>query len=576
MKLSFPILSQKNIAVFDFESLNSNCTYMVWWYGAVVEDDGRIAQPYVQVLFREVLNRHGQDLTLSSRLIKQSVPLPLLSSVLIGSLWHDGESSEIIEFPSYLLNISFDESGWCVKAVNELEDKPSASSFPLTTYPLKYGKNDQTKFITFDLNNGGKLIFNTLEFFRGSYGHSMELKRILMRYPYQSVDQVESILSLLIHAVDTEEQDAWIVKQPKRSLTKGDAIFLAHLKYDLHTQHTIKRLTNERIKGWDKTRGKGLSSYFFPAITPWHQSQDIQIRVQGLPYGENNILGLRIEKISDPHGIPVHWIKYMPNSVVEKKEDIDSTSSTTTNVITRKKKVNRIPVTTHVRGDINTSSGVLPLASMTIGNNRVVKVIATTVPIQLRGSKKPTELIDRGLEAYSAADDSGSRGKTGRLVSQVDENDSVLSRFENAWNEAKSLLSNNQLSKVEWYDRKNEVFVSSEAISAIGLQANNGYALRVSQAFMMQLTTPDHHTLLCIELTGKTGKEGFSGLMLEINQDAAELASWIEWLLTKLICHKGIFKRFMPKSSYKHYKIYHHGRSNRTIERVLKGLTKPL
>lgn len=573
MKLSYPISNQKNIVTFNFKNLVNESTYIVWWYGAVVRDDDYIAQPYVQVLFREIIQRNDSELTLSSNLIKELIPLPLLSSVLIGSLWHDGASTEIMQFPRYLLNISFAESGWQVRAVNEIQDDQTITEFPLKTYPLKYGKNDQTQFITFNMDGGNKLIFNCMEFFRGTYGHSIELKRVLMRYPYWIEGPVDSILSLLIHEVDEHDnQEAWVVKQPKRSLTKGDAIFLAHLKYDPYTQLTIKRLANQRTIGWHKTKETGFSSYFFPAIKPWHQSQDIQIRLQGIPYGENNILGLRIEKISNPHGSPVHWIKCLPNSVIQK---VDPSTINPSNVITRKKKVNRIPVATHVRADVNTSGADLPLESMTIGNNRMVKVIATTVAIRLKASGNSKV---KGVEpkAFSAADNSGTRGKTGHITSVEDETDSALSRFENAWNEAKALLHDNQISKVQWYDRENETFVDSESIAVVGLHAENGQALRVTQAFIMQITTLDQQTLLCIELTGKTGQEGFSGLMVSIDQNGTALTSWIEWLFIQLIWHRGIFKRFMVKSVFKHYKIYHHGRSNKTIERVLREINQQL
>ena len=303
---------------------------------------------------------------------------------------------------------------------------------------------------------------------------------------------------------------------------------------------------------------------------PWHQSEDIQIRVQGIPYGENNILGLRIEKISDPLGSPVHWIKYSPNSTIEKAEP---TTVDLSKVITRKKKVKRIPVSSHVRADINISGADLPLESMTIGNNRMVKVIATTVAIHLKASGNSKV---KGVEpkAFSAADNSGTRRKTGHITSVEDESDSALSRFENAWNEAKALLHDNQISKVQWYDRENETFVDSEAIAAVGLHAENGQALRVTQAFIMQITTLDQHTLLCIELTGKTGQECFSGLMVTVEQSTKSITSWIEWLLVHLIWHRGVFKRFMVKSVFEHYKIYHHGRSNKTIERVMQKLSK--
>lgn len=54
----------------------------------------------------------------------------------------------------------------------------------LVSTPLPYEKFDLSPLLEFDLDNGGTLLLNGMDFFRAAYGYSVELKRILTTYPY--------------------------------------------------------------------------------------------------------------------------------------------------------------------------------------------------------------------------------------------------------------------------------------------------------------------------------------------------------------------------------------------------------
>ena len=97
--------------------------------------------------------------------------------------------------------VSFTSGCWRYKTFNaQSKSDKQNDPFPLDLYPLLYGANDFSRLIEFDLDNGGKLVLNGMDFFRAAYGHSPELKRILTSYPYQikPPGKEDSILSLLL------------------------------------------------------------------------------------------------------------------------------------------------------------------------------------------------------------------------------------------------------------------------------------------------------------------------------------------------------------------------------------------
>ena len=130
----------------------------------------------------------------------------------------------------------------------------------------------------------------------------------------------------------------WEVLAPSRKISKKDAVFLSHLKYDETTQLAVKKLSNQIVKGFLNTAAAAGGAYSFLEVEPWHTDVDVTIRVRGIPFNDgNSFLGLNVLGISDPHGTNVTWLT---KSAVSGK--VSSSSDNGNTVITRQ--VSLIPL----------------------------------------------------------------------------------------------------------------------------------------------------------------------------------------------------------------------------------------
>ena len=120
------------------------------------------------MLFREVLSHTDVGLKLD-KAEKELLPLPLLGQYRLGSIWVDGKSVEEVHYPVVEFKISFAAGCWRYKTFNAQSRLGKQNDpFPLDLYPLLYGANDFSRLIEFDLNNGGKLVLNGMDFFRAA------------------------------------------------------------------------------------------------------------------------------------------------------------------------------------------------------------------------------------------------------------------------------------------------------------------------------------------------------------------------------------------------------------------------
>ncbi|WP_456090553.1 hypothetical protein [Neisseria sp.] len=230
--------------------------------------------------------------------------------------------------------------------------------FPLDLYPLLYGANDFSRLIEFDLDNGGKLVLNGMDFFRAAYGHSPELKRILTSYPYQikPPGKGDCILSLLLppfpsHLKPSGNLD---VLQPSHKFVKQDAVFLAHLKRDVYTKQVIHEFANNCFKSFFNQSKKGPIPFIFLAPEPWHTHPDVTIRVRGIPFdNQKSFLGLNILGISDPPGPDIMWWK--------KSMAFGSGSGGEPVIIRRTVKLSEVPVSATFTASWDTANLALPL-----------------------------------------------------------------------------------------------------------------------------------------------------------------------------------------------------------------------
>ena len=182
------------------------------------------------MLFREILDRTDTGLE-SGKIVKEILPLPLLGQYRIGSIWINGKSVEEVHYPVVEFKVSSTAGCWRYKTFNAQSRLGKQNDpFPLDLYPLLHGANDFSRLIELDLDNGGKLVLNGMDFFRAAYGHSPELKRILTSYPYQMkpLGSGDNVLSLLLPPFPSHIKPSGTIDilQPSHKFVKQDAVFL--------------------------------------------------------------------------------------------------------------------------------------------------------------------------------------------------------------------------------------------------------------------------------------------------------------------------------------------------------------
>lgn len=561
--LTYPYTVKNPVtSTFSLAKLSPNRPYLLWWYAALVKGS-ESGQNNLQVLFREILDRTDTGLELG-KIVKEILPLPLLGQYLIGSIWINGKSVKEVHYPVVEFKVSFTEGCWRYKTFNAQSKLGKQNDpFPLDLYPLLYGANDFSRLIEFDLDNGGKLVLNGMDFFRAAYGHSPELKRILTSYPYQikPPSQGDSILSLLLppfpsHLKPSGNLD---VLQPSHKFVKQDAVFLAHLKRDAHTKQVVHEFANNCFKSFFNQSKKGSIPFVFLAPEPWHTHPDVTIRVRGIPFdNQKSFLGLNILGISDPPGPDIMWWK--------KSMASGSGSGGEPVIIRRTVKLSEVPVSATFAASWDAANLALPLHNQLIGDKRNI-VTAKDQDVGVGGGKVVP--IDNTPGSGSILPAKGTGTSVGGIVGQLMETKPL--RYEQMWLEAQELKRQGLITEVEWLNGK--VFETKPDIGIIKIAGNTGTTPPVVGAFVMRLTLSGGKQLVCIELIGRNGKEDFTGLMVEVNEMVSTLPRWVNWVLREVVKHAGVFNKFIKKSLYTHYKVYKHGEEGRnTVERVMRAL----
>lgn len=560
--LTYPYAIKNPVtSTFSLAKLSPNRLYLLWWYAALVKGS-ESGQNNLQVLFREILDRTDTGLELG-KIVKEILPLPLLGQYRIGSIWINGKSVEEVHYPVVEFKVSFTEGCWRYKTFNAQSKLGKQNDpFPLDLYPLLYGANDFSRLIEFDLDNGGKLVLNGMDFFRAAYGHSPELKRILTSYPYQikPPSQGDSILSLLLppfpsHLKPSGNLD---VLQPSHKFVKQDAVFLAHLKQDAHTKQVVHEFANNCFKSFFNQSKKGSIPFVFLAPEPWHTHPDVTIRVRGIPFDNQSFLGLNILGISDPPGPDILWWK--------KSMASGSSSGGEPVIIRRTVKLSEVPVSATFAASWDAANLALPLHNQLIGDKRNI-VTAKDQDVGVGGGKVVP--IGNTPGSGSTLPAKGTGTGVGGIVGQIEK--TKLPRYEQMWLEAQELKRQGLITEVEWLNGK--VFETKPDIGIIKITGNTGTTPPVVGAFVMRLTLLGGKQLVCIELIGRKGKEDFTGLMVEVNEMVSTLLRWVNWVLREVVKHAGVFNKFIKKSLYTHYKVYKHGEEGRnTVERVMREL----
>jgi hypothetical protein len=270
---------------------NNNREQVAWWYCGIKKNHVAESQPGVLVGFRD---RQGG--LLSDSVTLECVPLTALGQISVGTIWKNNICRSRIELATYEGNVDFRSDGWRFSSFEVAAKNGTELPYPRNIHPLQYVK-DKNWLIEFKLPTGGKLVVPCLEFFSRCYGRSQEINRILATYDWTGSEG--SCQSRFYAPLDEpEEDDRWKVKL-RRRLRNGDTTFLAHAKYDRHTERVAKSIYAQIEESFTPES----TAPQFIKVEPWFRGP-AEIRAKGIWFDNNrSFLALQIIGCSDPDGI---------------------------------------------------------------------------------------------------------------------------------------------------------------------------------------------------------------------------------------------------------------------------------
>lgn len=443
-------LSLKKIFEENSKKLYKNKEYVVVWYKKISNknNDGK---KLVEIVFVNISTKEPSKFQISI-----DISINYLHKIKIGSIWINGSSQEL--FKNDVFNISMRKNNYSIRSFNEIRKSdtlpPSTESdtvppFTESEYPINNLLYDKNKLILIDWNNV-TYILHPLTFFIVHYGYSMEIKRVLLSYLWESFDKnQDSVLNLFNIPNPNSNTFDNIVVLPKK-LTIRDAIFLYHLKNDSYTQKTVKHVTNSARHALVNTN---LSYDFYPIIRPWHE-QHIDLEITGIKLNETTILCTAISAISEPIGPDITLI--MPPVYKKKIQEVETTINDADEIaikLRRKKELEKVLVddskkinNLHV-ATIKEKLGILG-NSRTIHKNYEIIENGIEKKYKLIESDEPTE--------FAVGAGEGGNGKTGLADCFYDTRNATGATYSNderlqkLWDHAQNLKANKN-AKVHWF-----------------------------------------------------------------------------------------------------------------------------
>lgn len=400
--------------------------YLVWWYGPVRKSPRARSIPLVTVNFRR-LNGDvlGSDLY-------ADVPLSSLHHYRIGTIWSEGKCISDTELTEEEFSVNFFPNGWALTSKAQLYSEARLNIFPDEDYPLRWGKRDQCKLIEFSIPNGKQLLIPCLEFFIRAYARNMEVCRALATLKWSDVMNV-------LFDVPIRSEHQWLVR-PSRRMRDYDAIFLAHLLYDDHTEKCVRRINSQFISRSPKDN-------IFLEAEPWFSGK-VKLRCRGrwLNQGKT-FLCLDLSGMSRPKGPRFEW----------QRPDFDSSEGEDG----AGRRILPRPVRTAAAEEF-----LAEISSYEPDHHSEI-VIVKAPPFTILGEERKFDKTRRVIEAdrspvgphpssaenYSSGEGTGAGKNIGKLESHSDAELESKGFLRDIWNAFNSIKADNheRVSRVDWY-----------------------------------------------------------------------------------------------------------------------------
>lgn len=407
--------------------------------------------------FRKQINKNK----FSDEIIYRDIPVVLLGQLRIGSFCEDNRVVALADFQIKKFDLQNQKGGWWFTSFFRANKNNWSAPYPREIYPQLY-ENDKSWMLEFRLKKEGRLLVPTLEFFTRCYGQSGELRRILMTYPW---DIPGGCLDRFYAPLEKpENSNLWQIRLGKR-LYNGDAVFLAHVKYDEYTRETAKGIYSYLEIGFSNEK-----NFMLPRIGPWYTGR-AQLQVRGISFNEGkSFLGLQICGLSEPEGKEIEFSRDNRNNADQPAENRGEGNAWGG---TQGKQMNYVDENVSITGIDSPSHGsdTFELDDpelIILGTRRKVRSYKDDKAKSSRGRIGNDYEID-GLSAGEAYSDGKGIGKVRIQTDAVMESEGVL---RDVWNAALYLEQNYQdiIKSVAWYTFERG-YVESEEPELIALDA---------------------------------------------------------------------------------------------------------
>lgn len=272
--------------------------YIVSWYGKLIVYPGDSVRTEVYFVNKE-----------SGFYAKADIPIELIPTMPIGSIWLNGIcESKLLTGETSLITLrdagfdgALDTNIIYENALDKDSLRSLKSHYHISSKTNENGKlvgffKDANTVLTVPISIDGvekTLIIHPLTFLQAHYGVSKSISNILLSNNWDVVSK-----KLHLDYINPSCPKSVFIQN---QLVRDDAVFLYHLKNDLHTWNTVKRL-NARIRQnfVDNLKRYNLK-YSFLKVQPFH-SQPVHILCNYIVIDGNTLLCTEITSMSMPQG----------------------------------------------------------------------------------------------------------------------------------------------------------------------------------------------------------------------------------------------------------------------------------
>lgn len=454
--------------------------YVVTWYDSnYIEMSPNKSNIGIEVTFLNISkNNHfkydkelKKYITSSDRLIKLLLPINLLHKTPIGSIWKGGTSIETFEFKEFDIKIAdrtnnktsanFEIYSLCKsnKAANVLyavnkdikstPERKNEAQLYADNFPVQLNTFDYLPTLKYDNNptinvkfNNKTYVIHPITLFISHYGYSMDFKRYLSAYSYQTLSDLLEIERNL---------NDQIIKIPYRFSLK-DAIIIYEWKHNEFTKNIIQHLSNS-INLNKAQNAEGSNENWRVAIKFWHE-QEILIRMKGIEFPDGNILCTSITGMSQPQGNDID-VMIRPNKskifseLSQIEQNAINNQQPTIRVINRPQNIEPISI---IKSPVNNLTvATLVERFLILGNQRNINKV-TKQPSDINPHTRTLTIPQPDTIDYAVGEKQGATGQTG-LANCFLDTDIIneRSRFDRIWHHAKEFNNNKN---VWWFTFK--------------------------------------------------------------------------------------------------------------------------